>query len=191
MKARALVFALAVALLAACGGRPEEPSGSSESPRTLPASVLPELNPAARTLDTAALAADSFEPDAVAALLESAGYLTGSEREFAGRGRTFDHVVARALRFEDADGAEAYATWVAKHAADFLGRAKHEQALDFGESGSLYSLVRCDVCKKQQPAFLAAWRRGNTAAFLLGAGPGVTRETFAALARRLDERIAP
>ena len=181
-----LIMLLAAALFAGCGGvAPAEPP----APATLGANVLPELNAQARVLDTQALAADSFHPATVAKLLEGAGYLTGSEREFAGRGRTFDHVVARALRFADPQGAGTYATWVATHAADFLGDAKHERPLGLGESDALFSLIRCAVCKKQQPAFVAVWRHGATVAFLLGAGPGVTRETFSALARRLDERI--
>lgn len=180
---------MAAALLAGCGGGavPAAP----QAPATLPASALPDLNAAARVLGTRALAADSFDPKGVAKLLEDAGYLTGSEREFAGRGRTFDHVVARVLRFGDAQGAEAYAAWVGGHAVDFLGDAMRAQPLGLGESDALFSLVRCSICHKQQPAFLATWRRGDTVAFLLAGGPGVTRETFAALARRLDERISP
>ena len=189
MKVVALTGALIAVLVAGCGGGSK--AAESAPLPTLPASALPELNAAARVLGTAALAADSFDPKGVAKLLEDEGYLAGSEREFAGRGQTFDHVVARTLRFAGEQGAQGYATWVAGHAADFLGKAKREQPLGLGESDALFSLVRCAVCKKQQPAFVSAWRHGNTVAFLLGAGPGVTRETFAALARQLDERISP
>ena len=179
--------AVAAALLAGCGGS-AAPS-AQQAPGTLAASALADLDAAARVLGRRELAADSFDPKGVAELLADAGYVTGSEREFAGRGRTFDHVVARSLRFGDPQGAGAYATWVGTHAANFLGDAKREQPLGLGESDAPFSLIRCAVCKKQQPAFVAVWRHGATVAFLLGAGPGVTRETFSALARRLDERI--
>ena len=182
-----LLAALLTVLLAGCGGVSE--TSAPEPPPTLAPGSLPELNEQARTLDAALLAADSFEPDALAVLLDEAGYVVGSEREFFGRGTTFDHVVARTLRFEDAEGAAAYVKWVEAHAEDFLGRTNPEPPLGLGEADALFSLQRCDVCKKQQPTFLAAWREGGTVAFLLGAGPGVKRETFEALARKLDDRI--
>jgi hypothetical protein len=187
VKALAVALALLAALLAGCGGVSE--TSAPEPPATLAPGSLPELNEQARTLDAALLAADSFEPDALAVVLEEAGYLVGSEREFFGRGKTFDHVVARALSFEDAEGAAGYVEWVEAHAEDFLGLTDLEPPLGLGEAGVLFSLQRCDVCHKQQPAFLAAWREGGTVAFLLGAGPGVNRRTFDALARELDARI--
>jgi len=183
----ALAIAFVAVLLAGCGGVSN--GAAPKPPATLASGSLPELNEQARTLDAALLAADSFEPDALAVLLDEAGYVVGSEREFFGRGKTFDHVIARTLRFEDAEGAAAYVEWVEAHAEDFLGRTNPEPPLGLGEADTLFSLQRCDVCKKQQPTFLAAWREGGTVAFLLGAGPGVKRETFGALARRLDERI--
>ena len=187
MKAPAVAVALILAVLVAgCGGASES---APDPPTTLAPGVLPELNEQARTLDAALLAADSFEPDALAVLLEESDYVVGSEREFFGRGKIFDHVVARTLRFADPKGAAAYLEWVDKHAEDFLGRTNRETPLGLGEMDTLFSLQRCDVCKKQQPTFLAAWREGETVAFLLGAGPGVKRETFEALAHKLDERI--
>jgi hypothetical protein len=188
-KHSALVLAVTTAIAAGCG-EPNERSAKGEPPATLSASALPALSNVARTLDTTSLAADSFHPAAVRKLLVNDGYLTGREREFFGHGPRFNHVVARALRFKSSDGAANYLAWVAAHAADFLGNARRESTLGLGDAGSLFSLVGCQVCRKEQPALLAAWRRGDTVAFLLGQGPGVNRESFAALARKLDERIA-
>ena len=170
---------------------PPPPPPAALATPTLAASALPELNVQARPLDANALVADAFVPEPLARLLGDAGDVVGSEREFFGRSDIFDHVIARSLRFERADGAAAYLGWVRTHARDFLGRAKREPALGLGEEEALFSLLRCDVCKKQQPTFLAVWRRGESVGFLLASGAGVKRDTFAPLARELDERIGP
>lgn len=132
------------------------------------------------------LAGDAYEPGALEALLTEAGFARGSEREFSGKSTTFDHVVARALLFGSAAGAEAYLGWLGKHADEILGTAKPERPLALGESGVLFSLVRCGTCKKELPTFLAAWRRDGTVRSLLAAGTGVNPTRFEALARALD-----
>lgn len=194
MRLVALALVALSAALAGCGSEEQaaapQPTAPSQPP-TLERNALPELQARARTLNLDLLAGDSFRPGELAAVLEEARYVVGSEREFYGSSPTFHHVVARALRFEDVDGAESYLVWLGQHPDEFLGRSQRETAAPLGESGILFSLLRCDVCKKQQPTFLAAWRHGETVAFLLAAGPGVNRETFDTLARELDERIAP
>jgi hypothetical protein len=183
------LVALLALVVAGCGGTAEEKVAQPQAPPTLLAEALPELEVRARSLDASQLAADSFDPNGLGNLLANAGYLGGSEREFYGRSETFDHVVARTLRFADVDGAEAYLRWLGANAGDFLGKATPQAPLAVGSSPLLFSLERCDVCKKQQPAFLAGWRRGPNVAFLLGQGPGVSRDQFETLSRALDERI--
>ncbi len=172
-------------LAGGCGGEPER-----APPPTLPADALPELSSEARTLDRAAVAEDALARDALADLLERAGYVEGAEREFFGHGEAFDRVIARALRFETAEGAESYLGWVEEHGEDLLGPTAEEPRLRLGSSGVLLALVRCATCKKELPTYLAAWRRGDVVLSLLASGRGVDRERFAALARELDGRIA-
>ena len=107
-------------VVAACGTEEQQASGA---PRTLPAAALPDLDSSVRALDAKSLAADALRPAALAKLLAEAGYVTGNEREFSGKTRTFDHVVARTLVFESEDGAERYLGWVRSHGRDLLGRA--------------------------------------------------------------------
>ncbi len=184
MRIVALVALVALALVAgaaACGGKSD-----ADSPATLDASALPGLESRSRTLDTGTLAQDSFGPTELAELLEDAGYVSGSEREFYGRTDTFDHVVARALRFASAEGAEAYLGWLAGHADEILGRVEPGAPLPLGESGLLFSLVPCGTCKKELATFLAAWRRGETVLSLLAAGPGASTDSLEQLGRELD-----
>jgi hypothetical protein len=180
---RTFVLLLVVGAVAACGSEQEQPA---PSPPTLPATALRELDSRARALDTEALAEDALEPDELAALLDDAGFLTGSEREFSGRTKTFDHVVARSLRFENAAGADEYLRWLGDHGNDILGAAEPAELTPLGESAVAYTLARCGTCKKELPTFLAGWRRGDVVLTLLAAGSGGNPERFEALARRFD-----
>lgn len=179
---------LLVLLAAACGA--EEGTAPPAPPATLPAAALPELDSRARTLDAVAIAAETFEPAALEALLADVGYLTGSEREFSGKTATFDRVVARTLLFGSPNGAEAYLGWLRGHGNDVLGRAVPATIVPPGEGGVAFTLERCGTCKKELPTFLAGWRRGATVLTLLAAGSGASPERFSALARALDEAAA-
>ncbi len=184
----ALALALAAVALAVpaagCGGQDGE-----RAPATLPPDALPELSSERRELDRAALAEDAFAPHALAELLDEAGYEVGVEREFVGRGAVFDRVVARALRFESAEGAESYLRWIRRHGHDLLGKTESEPPLPIGSSGVLLALVRCGTCKKELPAYVAAWRRDDLVLSLLASGRGVDRKRLAGLARALDGRL--
>jgi hypothetical protein len=178
----------ALVLLAGCGSDGEERQPAP--PASLPGSVLPDLDSRARSLSAEALAADSYEPEALADLHDEAGFVSGSEREFSGKTRTFDHVVARTLVFEDAAGAETYLGWLRGHGEDFLGRVQPAKVTPPGESGVVFALAACGTCKKETPTFLAGWRRGSAVLTLLASGSGSNPERFSALAKQFDELVA-
>lgn len=180
---RSTVLLLALAL-AACGAAGD---GELRPPGTLAADALPGLRSRARSLDAAALAADVATP-ALEDLLNDAGFITGSEREFFGHTPTFNRVVARVLRFQDREGASRYLGWVRSHPEDVLGRAEAGRPPRLGESPLLFSLGPCG-CHSELPTFLVAWQRDATVFWLLAAGPGVTRRAVGSLGRDLD-RVA-
>jgi hypothetical protein len=177
------IFSLVVAL-AGCGA---EMQATPALPDTLPALALPGLDSRVRSLDARTLAADSLRPGALADLLADAGYVAGREREFSGRSRTFNHVVARTLLFEERQGGEHYLDWLRRHGRDLLGRAVPVHLTTPGKSGVALTLVPCGACKNELPTFLAAWRRGATVMSLLAAGPGANPERFSALVQEQDE----
>ena len=118
---RSLFLTVAVLVgLAGCGSEAQE----AGPPPTLPAAALPDLESRSRMLDAEAVAADALEPADLADLLDDAGFETGSEREFSGKTTTFDHVVARSLRFGSTNGADAYLGWLRDHGSDILGTAE-------------------------------------------------------------------
>jgi hypothetical protein len=178
-------------LLPACGSGGEEPPQSAPQPASLPGSVLPELDSRVRPLGAEALAADSYDPEALAELLDEAAFVAGTEREFSGKTRIFDHVIARTLVFRTAAGADTYLSWLRGHGEDFLGRVQAAEVSPPGESGVVFALVPCGICKKETPTFLAGWRRGATVLTLLAGGSGANPQTFSALARQFDEIVGP
>lgn len=180
---RAIPLLVVALTLAGCGSDGPE---AAVPPPTLSADALPELDSRPRILDVHALAADALEPGDLADLLVGAGFKTGREREFSGKTTSFDHVVARALRFGSASGAEAYLGWLRKHGDDLLGKAEPTRLAPPSASNVAFTLVRCGTCKKELPTFLAGWRRGNLVLSLLAAGPGVNADRFEVLAHELD-----
>lgn len=180
---RRFVPLLALIVLAACGSDERE---TASTPAALPAHALPELESRARALDAETLAADSLDPETLADVLAEAGFVTGSEREFSGKTRTFDHVVARTLVFQSPTGADMYLGWLRGHGADFLGRAEAADVSVPGESAVAFKLAQCGTCMKEVPAFLAGWRQGRVVLWLLAAGSGANTTRFGALARTLD-----
>jgi hypothetical protein len=183
-----LLALLVLAVAASCGSGGEN-AATTPRPATLPASALPDLEQRGRALGLEALAADSLEPPPLRQLLEESGYVTGSESEFSGKTKTFDHVIARTLVFEDMNGADAYLGWLRKHGDDFLGRADPAKLSLPGNSGVGFTLAACGTCKKELPTFLAGWRRGATVLSLLASGSGANPELFGALARELDGTV--
>jgi hypothetical protein len=170
--------------LAGCGAE-EQPMPATA--HNLPAAALPQLDSRVRSLDTQALAADALRPDALADILDDAGYVAGREREFSGRTRTFNHVVARTLVFEREEGGERYLDWLSKHGRELLGRAASVRLSTPGKSGVVLRLVPCGACKNELPTFLAGWRRGSTVLSILAAGPGANPQRFSALLQEQDE----
>ena len=179
-----LVAVLGALALAGCGG-----SEATSSPAPLDASALPELTARDRDLPPDALAADAFEPEALATLLDGAGYAGGREREFSGHGERFDHVIARTLVFDDAAGADAYLGWIRGHTLDLVGRTREREAPPLGDAALLFELKPCPSCRKQLPTLVAVWRSGGDVAYVLASGRGVNRESFRRLTFAVDASV--
>ena len=170
---RVAVVALlaALALATACG----EGTDATSSPPVRPVGgfSVEGLHARARVLDQATLAADSFHPDELDALLSGGGYVTGRERELTGKTKTFDHVVLRSLVFGEAKGAEAYLDWLRAHPDEVLGQSTRAEVVPPpSDDGFVLKLVACGTCKKELPTYFAAWRVDSRAFTLLAAGSG-------------------
>ena len=150
---------------------------------------LRTLEARTRKLDLSALADDALDREGLEQLLRESKYVIGSENEYAGRSRTFSHVVARVLVFEHAPGARAYLDWLHENASDLIGRVKSRERLALGRDGTLFTEQGCG-CHSDLPTYLGAWRRGKSVLTLLADGPRLDRNRFRALARAQDREYA-
>jgi hypothetical protein len=139
-----------------------------------------------RVLDLPSVATDGIDPAALAPLLRRWGFLVASEREFHGRGETFDRVLARTLVFTDPAGAGRYLAWIASHPEHVLGPCRSLRPLGLGVDPVLFEMERCGTCRPQLPTFLAIWRRGSSVRYLLASGDRASRRTLEPVAVALD-----
>ena len=86
-----------------------------------PAGALPDMKSRARPLRSVALVAEAVDHAGLRRVLESGGYVAGSEREFFGGTSRFNHVTEQVLRFRRGAGASGYLRWLRAHVDDELG----------------------------------------------------------------------
>jgi hypothetical protein len=170
---------LGAAALAAggCGG--EAATVPSPAP-LLDADALPELRAATRTLDAAGLAQATPLPRLRERLGEW-GLVRAGEREFTGRGRGLDHVVARTVDFAEPAGATAYQRALVDGTASYLGAGAGTGRVT---GGWLIRAPSCG-CRPAPPTLIAVVRRGGRVGWLSISGKAAT----AARARRLAEGL--
>lgn len=154
----------------------------------LPASALPELESRTRALALSDVASDGGG-GALADLLAGAGFVSGSEREFFGRGSDFSRVLARALLFQEPRGASEYLAWINSHGVAGLGPSTIADPPSLGDSSVLLAFQPKCGCKSDVPAFLLAWGRGRTVLWLYAAGTGASRHSVLALAHVADSGL--
>jgi hypothetical protein len=178
-----LPVALAVVVLAGCGG------SGADLPAPIETTAVPGLESRDRDLPADVLAEDAFEPARLAPLLDDGGYAGGRERELTGHTATFDHVLARTLRFDGPAGADAYLDWVDAHTLDLVGRTRHLAPYRVAERAVLYELLPCSTCKKQLPTLVAVWRRGGSVGYVLASGRDADRASVKRLVDAVDASV--
>ena len=188
MRQSVLLAAVAVLAFSGCGGSQDNALPPLAPP--LERTALPDLTHRDRDLTTDALAADAIDRERLEEVLRNARYEGGREREFTGHTDTVDHVVARVLRFETAEGAEAYLQWLDAHTLDVVGETRPLDPLAVGAAARLHELEPCSTCKKQLPTLLAAWRRDATVGTLLASGRGLHRIELERLVRSVDATLS-
>lgn len=179
-----LTAAVLVALaLAACRGQ-----GAGPTP-TIPSDALPGLASRVTGLDTARLAEDALDPDALRELLARAGFVAGTERSLTTGTAGFRSLAERRLSFGSLEGAKQYLDWLAHHASDILGAVQPEPPFDL--PGSLaFSETPGGCCPgKSTFWFLTAWQRGATVLSVMASGPDAKRGNIAPFVASLDAAV--
>ncbi len=189
-----------VVLLIGCAPSTGDPSSeplddaSSASQATglpgLPDGTLPGYVVHRTDLDAEVLARDALAPAELETILDDAGFEAGLERRFTARRRRLTEVVARVLRFGDADGAAAYLAWFAAHGEDLLGsQTEPSEAPNAVDDGVAFSHGICDGCTKDTFQYVVAWTRGSYVVTLRVGGPAAGPRTASPLAAILDDQV--
>lgn len=194
-----LVTALLVVpqLTSACGSdpptsSPTPSSGPAEFVEAIPAAALPGAPADPVNLDAAAIAVDAV--DAVDAaglesLLNQAGFVGGTQRQFsrvrAGRRR----ILARVLSFETPQGAARYLEWLTGHADDVIGDATPNAGLRVPSDGIVFVHEPDPCCHNETRSFLAMWHKSSTVVTIEIAGEGARESDVPELLSQLDQAV--
>jgi hypothetical protein len=190
----AATLLVAALLGSACAS--EQPTSAS-SGTTGPASAL---EPIPRTalpghpadpidLDADSVAVDAVDIAGLEALLDEAGFVGGTQRQFSrvrgGRRR----ILARVLSFETPGGAAAYVAWLRDHADEVIGDAAPNTGLRAPSRGVVLVHEPNPCCHNETRIFLAMWHRGSTVVTIQIAGEGARESNVPDLLAQLDAAV--
>jgi hypothetical protein len=191
-----IVASLLVAALLGSACASEEPRSIS-SGTTGPAHVLEPIPPTAlpgnsadpTDLDAASIASDAVHVASLEALLDEAGFVGGTQRQFSrvrgGRRR----ILARVLSFDTPEGAAAYVAWLRDHADEVIGDAAPNAGLRAPSHGVVLVHEPDPCCHNETRMFLAMWHRGSTVVTIQIAGEGARESDVPDLLSRLDAAV--
>jgi hypothetical protein len=191
-----IVASLLVAALlgpACASERPiSPPSGTTGSAHVLepiPPTALPGNSADPTDLDAASIASDAVHVASLEALLDEAGFIGGTQRQFSrvrgGRRR----ILARVLSFETPEGAAAYVAWLRDHAHEVIGDAAPNAGLRAPSHGVVLVHEPDPCCHNETRMFLAMWHRGSTVVTIQIAGEGARESDVPDLLSRLDAAV--
>jgi len=155
----------------------------------IPATALPGHPADAIDLDAGSVALDAVDVAGLEVLLDEAGFVDGTQRQFSrvrgGRRR----ILARVLSFETPGGAAAYVAWLRDHADEVIGDAAPNAGLRAPGHGVVLVHEPNPCCHNETRMFLAMWHRGSTVVTLQIAGEGARESDVPDLLARLDAAI--
>jgi hypothetical protein len=168
------------------------PSPTSTPPVVLepiPATALPGHPTDPIDLDAGSVAMDAVDVAGLEALLDEAGFVGGTQRQFSrvrgGRRR----ILARVLSFETAEGAGRYLAWLRDHADEVIGDAAPNADLDAPGDGIVFVHHPDPCCHNETRYFLAMWNVGSTIVTIQIAGEGARASDVPELLSQLDAAV--
>ena len=155
----------------------------------IPATALPGHPADPIDLDAGSVAVDAVDVAGLETLLDEAGFVGGTQRQFSrvrgGRRR----ILARVLSFETREGAAAYVAWLRDHAEEVIGDAAPNTGLDAPRGGIVFVHQPNPCCHNETRYFLAMWREGPTVVTIEIAGEGARGSDVPELLSQLDSAV--
>lgn len=195
MGRRIAVLAFVAGLLAACGSDPTvpvPPAGETTPVANvdpIPQAALPGRPASPVTLDAPTLALDAVDVSGLETLLQDAGFVAGTQRQFSRTQGGRRRIVARVLTFETPEGAERYLAWLRTNVADVIGKAKPNEQLRAPAGGTVFEHEPNPCCHSETRIFLAAWNRGASVVTLQVDGPAARGSAVPELLSQLDAAV--
>ena len=188
-------FLVAVLVTAGCGSSaptPAEPMPSSAPARILepiPASALPGAPADPVNLDAATISVDAIDAADLESLLDDAGFVGGTQRQFSRVRRGRRRILVRVLAFSDTEGADTYLSWLRGHADEVIGDAAPNAGLRAPNQGIVFVHEPNPCCHNETRLFLAMWQEGARVVTIEIAGEGARESDVAELLSQLDAAV--
>ena len=195
LRSSACALLVAVLVTAACGSSepaPAAPIASSAPARVLepiPATALPGTSADPVDLDAAAIAIDAVDVAGLETLLDRAGFVAGTQRQFSRVRNGRRRMVVRVLAFEDPDGATTYLSWLRGHADEMIGDAAPDADLPVPGHGVVFVHQPNPCCHNETRLFLGMWREGARVVTIEIAGEGARASDVPELLSQLAEAV--
>jgi hypothetical protein len=192
-----IVVSLLVTALLGSSCASGQPTVSAPARTTGPAHVLQPIPPTAlpgnsadpTDLDATSIATDAVDVAALEALLDQAGFIGGTQRQFSrvhgGRRR----ILARVIAFETPDGASTYVAWLRDHGDEVIGKAIPSTDLRVPRHGVVLVHEPNPCCHNETRMFLAMWHEGSTVVTIQIAGEGARETDVPELLSQLDAAV--
>jgi hypothetical protein len=187
-------FSVTALIVAACGSEPSvsEPAGATDALGVLepiPATALPGAPADPVELDAAAISVDAVDVAGLATLLDEAGFVGGTQRQFSRARSGRRRILARVLSFETPLGAARYLGWLTDHADDVIGDATPNAGVQVPNDGMVFAHEPDPCCHNETRSFLAMWHDGSTVVTIEIAGEGAHKSDVPELLSQLDEAV--
>jgi hypothetical protein len=193
---RIAAFVIVAGLLVACASDPTVPVPPPADEGTpvagiepIPPAALPGRAAAPVALDAGTLALDAVDVSSLETLLQHAGFVAGTQRQFSRTRGGRRRIVARVLTFETREGAELYLTWLRGNVADVIGKAEPNDELEAPAGGTVFEHEPNPCCHSETRVFLAMWNRGRNVVTLVMDGPAARAPAIPELVSQLDAAV--
>ena len=189
-----IVASLLVTTLLGSDCATERPTISAPSRTTGPVRVLQPIPPTAlpgnsadpTDLDASSIASDAVDVAALEALLDQAGFVGGTQRQFSRVRNGRRRILARVLTFETPEGASMYVAWLRDHGDEVIGKAAPSADLSVPRHGVVLVHEPNPCCHNETRMFLAMWHEGSTVVTIQIAGEGARETDVPELLSQLD-----
>jgi hypothetical protein len=167
----------------------------TEAPTVVPTSVAPPPVASARipeisfgglrtsdsTLDLAAAAEDAVEPDALASMLTTDGFVGAGQRVYTGGPGSPVRLVVRKWIFSEEAGAHDFLAWIRDRPAQLIGSAGPVDTANLPSSVSMVVHEPSGCCHEETPIYLAAWPQGTAVWTVRSSGPAISYKQATAM----------